>query len=79
MLKGHSKKEFPSQLRAFAITLSFYSTRSYNYVREIFNNALEHISSITKRFRTVDGGSGFTKQSLEAIKMKVSGQGEGQK
>ncbi|VEN54857.1 unnamed protein product [Callosobruchus maculatus] len=72
ILKGRSTKKFSPELRAFAITLNFYSTRAYNYVRETFNHALPHVATITKWFRTIDGGPGFTKQSWDAIKMKVS-------
>src|SRR6218665_66231 len=39
MLKGRSRQgiSFPEELKAFALTLQFYSARAYNYVRKTFS------------------------------------------
>ncbi|KAJ8970523.1 hypothetical protein NQ317_013691, partial [Molorchus minor] len=71
ILKGHSRAKYSPELRSFALTLSFYSTEAYNYVRRKFNMSLPHIKTISKWYRSVDGRPGFTTEALKAVKMKV--------
>jgi len=37
---------YPLELRSFAMTLKFYSTKAYNYVRKSFDLGLPHVSVI---------------------------------
>ena len=62
---------YPPELRAFAMTLKFYSTKAYNYVRESFDLGLPHVSVIRRWCSSVDGEPGFTKDALTAMKAKV--------
>ena len=62
---------YPPELRAFAMTLKFYSTKAYNYVRESFDLGLPHVSVIRRWYSSVDGEPGFTKDALTAMKAKV--------
>lgn len=71
-LKLSTEKKFPPQLRSFALTLNFYSSSAYNYVRKTFNNCLPHPSTIRKWLSSVDGSPGYTAESLKAIKLKVA-------
>lgn len=64
-------KTFSPQLRKFALTLHFYSPSAYEYVRNTFDNALPHPSTIRKWYSSVDGTPGVTKESLRAITLKV--------
>jgi hypothetical protein len=70
-LKMTTEKKFPPELRIFALTLHFYSTSAYNYVRKSFNNCLPHPNTIRKWYSSIDGSPGYTSESLNAIKMKV--------
>ena len=44
MLNGTNNKgkAYCAELKAFAMTLQFHSTKAYNFVRETFNLALQH-------------------------------------
>nr|CAI5838465.1 unnamed protein product [Callosobruchus analis] len=70
MLKGSAKQKYKEELRTFAITLSFYSTKAYNYVSE--KSHYLTISTVTKWFQSVDGSLGFKRQSLEALRVKAA-------
>ena len=62
---------YPPELRAFAMTLKFYSTKAYNYVRDNFDLGLPHVSVIRRWCNSVNGKPGFTKDALTAMKAKV--------
>ena len=61
---------YPPELRSFAMTLKFYSTKAYNYVRKSFDLGLG-LSVIRLWYRSMDGEPGFTKDALTALKAKV--------
>lgn len=42
------KKKYSPELRTFALTLQFYSSKAYRYVRKTFNNLLPEPSTIRK-------------------------------
>ncbi|XP_074031294.1 uncharacterized protein [Leptinotarsa decemlineata] len=48
MLKGPRTQKYTPALRSFALTLSFYSTKAYNYVRTTFNNSSPHPTTLSK-------------------------------
>lgn len=62
---------YPPELRSFALTLKFYSTKAYNYVRKSFNLGLPHVSVIPSWYTSMDGEPGFTKDALTAMKAQV--------
>lgn len=69
--KGSTSQKYSKELRTFALTLQFYSTKAYNFVRKKLKTCLPHISTIRKWYRAIDGSPGFTKEALVALKMKV--------
>ncbi|CAG9825731.1 unnamed protein product [Phaedon cochleariae] len=71
ILKGSKCQQYSPSLRAFALTLHFYSPRAYNYVREKFNKALPHPSTVSKWYQHINGSPGFTTESLNAIRGEV--------
>lgn len=71
-LRKKKNRKYNSELRKFAVTLQFYSTRAYNYVGKVWNNLLPHTSTIRKWYSNVDGKPGFSKEAITAIKMKNS-------
>lgn len=65
-----SKKYSPS-LRAFALTLHFYSPKAYAYVRDTFNTCLPHPSTIRKWYSTINAAPGFTEEAFRVLKEKT--------
>lgn len=70
--KKGSRKKYPAELRAFALTLNFYSPKAYKYIRKTFKNFLPDLSTIRKWYSVLDGRPGFTHEVFEALKCKVS-------
>ena len=62
---------YSPELKAFALTLQFYSTKAYNYVRKTFNLALPHNISITKWYTKIPAEPGFTEPAFKALSLKV--------
>jgi len=71
-LKRHTEKKISPELRAFALTLNFYSAAAYKYVRQVFNNCLPHPSTLRKWYAVINGSPGFTKESMNALEIKVA-------
>lgn len=67
-----SREKYSPALRMFALTLQFYSTKAYNYVRETFDFTLPHPSTITKWYSSINGEPGFTGEAMNAIRAKAS-------
>lgn len=42
------KSQIPDELKKFALTLNFYSSKAYDYVRKSFNFSLPHPSTLRK-------------------------------
>ena len=61
-------RQYPPELRAFALTLNFYSAKAYSFVRETFELCLPHPKTLSKWYRSVDGGVGFSDQASQAVK-----------
>lgn len=64
--------KYSPELRAFALTLHFYSPRAYSYVRQVFDTCLPHPRTLTKWYQSTDGRPGFSKEALAALQMKVT-------
>lgn len=64
-----STSKYSPALRTFALTLHYYSTKAYNYVRKVFNLSLPHPHTIHKWYKCINGSPGFTTESLEALKL----------
>jgi len=65
------KQKYSPELRAFALTLNFYSVKAYNYVRKSFCNLLPEPSTIRKWYSVLNGRPGFTAEAFEALKCQV--------
>lgn len=65
--------KFPAELRCFALTLHFYSSAAYNYIRATFGkNCLPHPKTLTKWMQSVDGSPGYNQEAIRAVKNRVS-------
>ena len=69
--KKLSKKSYPPELRTFALTLQFYSTKAYKYVRENFNLASPHPGVIRRWYQSIDEEPGFTSEALSVLRARV--------
>lgn len=70
-MRTHSGKQYPAELRSFALTLNFFSSSAYSYVRSYFGKALPHPRTLSKWYGSVDGTPGYTAEALRAIKIKA--------
>jgi hypothetical protein len=69
-MKGQRK--YTPLMRSFALTLHFYSTKAYTYIRRVWGNILPHPSTIRNWYRSVNGSPGFTNEALHAIKLRIA-------
>lgn len=69
--KTAKRAKYSPQLRKFAITLSFFSSKAYDYVRREFDTCLPHRSTIGKWFKGIDATPGFTTEAFETLKKQV--------
>ncbi|XP_077523586.1 THAP domain-containing protein 2-like [Amblyomma americanum] len=58
------KGVYTPELRAFALTLHFYSPAAYDYVRSKFNDALPSQRTLRQWYRSVHGAPGFTDEAF---------------
>lgn len=72
ILKNKKKKnpteKYSPTLRLFALTLNFYSSKAYSYVRKSLGLALPHPSTLREWYSSVNGEPGFTTESFSALK-----------
>ena len=66
-----STEEYPQEIRIFASTLQFYSTKAYEFVRQTFDKALPHVSTVRRWFSNIDGSPGFPILAFDLLKQKV--------
>jgi len=62
--------KFSPAIRSFALTLQFYSSKAYTFVRKHFNNLLPHPSTLRKWYCVIKGELGFTEESFAALKAR---------
>ena len=65
--------KYTPELKAFALTLQFYSTKAYNFVRKTFNLSLPHPVQIRKWYTKVPTEPGFTEPAFKALEVKAKG------
>ncbi len=64
--------EYPPELRIFASTLQFYSTKAYQFVRKTFGKALPHVTTIRKWMSNLEGAPGFSETAFQLLEGKVN-------
>ena len=69
--EGSNPGVYPDELKSFAMTLQFYLTKAYEYVRETFEMALPHPSQSRSWYAAIDGDPGFTKSAFAALRRAV--------
>ena len=63
--------KYTPELKAFALTLQFYPTKAYNFVRKTFNLALPHPVQIRKWYTKIPAEPGFTEPAFKALEVKA--------
>lgn len=61
------KGKYPPELRAFALTLHFYSPAAYEYVRCKFNGALPSQRTLREWYKSIEGNPGFTAEAFSFL------------
>lgn len=64
---GMKKLKYSPAMRKFCLTLNFYSPRSYEYVRKVFNTCLPHPKTLAKWY-TRQKWARIHKRSISSIK-----------
>ena len=70
-LKSGKGSKYSPELKSFALTLQFYSSKAYVFVRKTFNLALPHQVQVRKWYAKVPAEPGFTNPAFQALKLKV--------
>lgn len=70
--KKKCKAKYEEDIRKFAISLHYFSPRTYKYVRNILNGALPHHKTLSKWYKTINGEPGFTSKSFEILKKEMN-------
>ena len=70
-LKSGKGSKYSPELKSFALTLQFYSSKAYEFVRKTFNLALPHQVQVRKWYAKVPAEPGFTNPAFQALKLKV--------
>jgi len=65
------RKFYTKELKSFAITLNYYSSKAYNYVRDVFGLALPHESILRRWYSSISAEPGFTERSFDTLKIKA--------
>ena len=63
--------QYSPELRSFALTLQFYSTKAYSFVRKSFQLALPHPSQVRRWYSKVPAEPGFTEPAFQALNALV--------
>ena len=74
--KGNCKGSYSPELRSFVMTLKFYSSKVYRFVRKTFKLSLPHPAVIRSYYSAMDGKPGFTKTTFSALAVKVAASGK---
>ena len=70
--KNKNPGAYPPELRSFALTLKYYFSKAYRFVRKSFNLGLPSPSVIRSWYSKIEGDPGFTKATFLALAAKVS-------
>lgn len=68
---GKDQRNYPEEVRSFCLTLHYYSSRAYNYIRTKFDNHLPAISTMRSWYASINSAPGFTSEAFGALKSKA--------
>jgi hypothetical protein len=64
------RKQYPKELRKFAISVFYYSPRAYEFIRSQFKHALPAVSTLRLWMSSLDCMPGLTQPSFDFLKQK---------
>lgn len=64
-------KKYSPEIRQFALSLHFFSSKAYEYVRKEFNTILPHSRTLCKWYSHVNASPGFTEEALKTLTIKT--------
>lgn len=64
-------KKYTPEVRQFALSLNFFSSKAYEYVRKEFNTILPHARTLSKWYSHVNADPGFTDEALKTLAIKT--------
>ncbi|XP_018312480.1 uncharacterized protein [Mycetomoellerius zeteki] len=67
------------EIKTFAATLQFYSSKAYEYVRKVFMNSLPHLQTVRRWYTNVSGLPEISKDALATVQIKVNEAAENMK
>jgi len=73
--EGPSRRPYPPELRAFAVTLHYHSPSGYSYARDTFHRELPDPRTIVRWYGNLRCDPGFTQQAFDVLKQKAEAQG----
>ena len=62
-----SNAKYSEELKAFAVTLHFYSHKAYTYARKSLCLALPHPNYLRRLYSSLDGDPGFNETAFSAL------------
>lgn len=68
---GKEGTTYSEEVRAFCLTLAYYSPRAYNYVREKFLKRLPAKSTMRAWLASINSAPGILAEALNALKLKA--------
>ena len=69
--KSGKGRVYSPELKSFALTLQFYSSKAYSFLRKTFNLALPSQSQIRRWYSKIAADPGFTEPAFNALKLKA--------
>lgn len=69
--KSGKGRVYSPELKSFALTLQFYSSKAYPFLRKTFTLALPSQSQIRRWYSKIPADPGFTEPAFNALKLKA--------
>ena len=69
--KSGKGRVYSPELKSIALTLQFYSSKAYSFLRKTFNLALPSQSQIRRWYSKIPADPGFTQPAFNALKLKA--------
>ena len=63
---------YPPELKNFALSLHFYSSKAYDFVRSQFSNCLPHPKTLSRWYSCTNGNPGFQNDVFDVLKNMAS-------
>lgn len=70
-MKQGNKSKVSEELKSFAMTLQFYSSKAYEYVRQRFDLALPSPDTIRRWYTNISADPGFTTPAFKALESRA--------